>query len=421
MVRESGSRPRVTDRPEYRVPLMVDLAAPADDAPTMVSTFSGCGGSCLGFRLAGYRVLWASEFVAAARETYLANFPTTHVDERDIRTVSADAILASTGLEIGDLDVLEGSPPCSSFSMAGKRSRGWGEVSTYSDTEQRTDDLFDEYVRLVDGLRPRVFVAENVAGLARGVAKGYLKRTLAGMRSLGYAVDARVLDAQWLGVPQRRQRLIFVGVRSDLRLAPAFPKPLPYRYSIRDALPWLSGRKVDGRPDYRSRTALDLDEPYPTVLTEDTVRAVVTGGVETPLDEPAATVQTHGRPDTFSEFSIVGDGPSLDGYALGREYDRLQPGETSDVYFNLVRPHPDEPCPTVTQLGGSNPGVASVVHPTERRKFTIAELRRICGFPDDFILTGTFSQQWERLGRAVPPPMMRAVAETVRDELLRRV
>jgi DNA (cytosine-5)-methyltransferase 1 len=62
-----------------------------------------------------------------------------------------------------------------------------------------------------------------------------------------------------------------------------------------------------------------------------------------------------------------------------------------------------------------------VTHPTERRKFTIAELRRICGFPDDFVLTGTYAQQWERLGRAVPPPMMRAVADTLRDEILRRL
>jgi DNA (cytosine-5)-methyltransferase 1 len=109
--------------------------------------------------------------------------------------------------------------------------------------------------------------------------------------------------------------------------------------------------------------------------------------------------------------------PSPDlGAAIGVEWDKLRPGESSDRYFNLVRPDPDEPVPTVTQAGG-NLGLASVTHPTERRKFTIAELRRLCGFPDDFVLTGSYGQKWERLGRAVPPPMMRAVAAALAEIL----
>ncbi len=110
---------------------------------------------------------------------------------------------------------------------------------------------------------------------------------------------------------------------------------------------------------------------------------------------------------------------SIDGYAIGDEWDRMQPnGVSSSKYFNLVRPDPDKPSPTITQTGGTL-GAASVTHPTEKRKFTIGELKRICAFPDDFILTGSWGQQWERLGRAVPPLMMYAVAKTVRDEILR--
>src|SRR5690606_1952074 len=110
-------------------------------------------------------------------------------------------------------------------------------------------------------------------------------------------------------------------------------------------------------------------------------------------------------------------GASLDGYAIGAEWDKLKPGEQSERYFQLVRPHPDGPSPCVTASGGGAGGAgvagstAGVTHPTERRKFSIAELRRICGFPDDFVLTGTYAQQWERLGRAVPPVMMRHIAE----------
>jgi DNA (cytosine-5)-methyltransferase 1 len=438
-----------SEKPPYRVPLMAELGEIEPNGYTVVSTFSGCVGSCLGFRLAGYRVLWASEFIDAAAETYAANHPTTPLDRRDIRRVTGAEILAAVGRERGDVDVLEGSPPCASFSTAGKRSAGWGSVKPYSDTSQRVDDLFFEYARLVDEIRPRAFVAENVSGLVKGVAKGYFLEILRALRAPGYVVAARLLDAQWLGVPQARQRIIFVGVRADLveryGVGPAFPTPLPYRYSIRDALPEiaaLSGRLNTG---YR-RLDVSPDGPLPAVLATgaaqtryEIVEAVSTSDGRRSLDLPSPTVLSHGRAHTTSELTLAvsrkiahGDvvdenvGASLDGYAIGDAWDRLKPGETSDRYLNLSRPSPDRPSPTVTATGaaagGGAPGsTASVTHPTERRKFTIAELRRICGFPDDFVLTGTYAQQWERLGRAVPPPMMRAVADTLRDEILRRL
>ncbi len=112
--------------------------------------------------------------------------------------------------------MLDGSPPCASFSTAGKREEGWGKVKLYSDARQRTDDLFFEYARILKGLQPKVFVAENVAGLVRGTAKGYFKLILAELKDCGYRVEARLLDARWLGVPQMRERVIFVGVRNDL-------------------------------------------------------------------------------------------------------------------------------------------------------------------------------------------------------------
>lgn len=440
---------------------MTEIAEFPWNGLSVVSTFSGCGGSCLGFKMAGYRVLWASEFVPAARETYRANHPMTHLDESDIRRVTAATIRAV----IGDveIDVLEGSPPCASFSTAGKQQRGWGQVRKYSDVEQRTDDLFDQYIRLVDELRPRAFVAENVAGMVKGVAKGFFKRYLTKMRELPYNVEAMVLDAQWLGVPQRRRRLIFVGVRKDVG-APRWPAPLLYRYSIRDAIPWITqgsqvggrsggepvlrsaedepmdtitaqgvqGRanrgannpsliyevRVEGATGFDGHARRDSDEPSETILQGRSVNVEVVGvgtsnSVDS-LDEPAPTVVSHGRLHTESELSLVLreiEPESALAKAVGGEWDKLQPGEQSDKYMNLILPSEGEPCPTVTALGGTS--AASVAHPYERRKFSIAELRRICGFPDDFILTGTYAQQWERLGRAVPPPMMAAIAKAL--------
>lgn len=377
---------------------MAEIAAVRPNGYRVVSTFSGCGGSCLGFKMAGFRVVYANEFIPAARETYHANHVGVPVDARDIRQVTAASIRDLAGLRKRDVvDVLEGSPPCASFSTAGKRDAGWGEVKPYSDTKQRVDDLFNEYVRLVDELRPRMFVAENVAGLVRGVAKGYFKRVLGALREIGYDVEARLLDAQWLGVPQTRVRLIFIGARADLKATIRFPTPLPYRYSIRDAIPGALGcvQGDNGRGVYGK------------------------GKLKLPVSAPAPCVTTVGMGAKNSYCTKVELDPntSLEGYAVGREYDKLAPGEQSDRYFNLVRPSLDAPCPTITQLGGANPGVASVVHPTEKRKFTIEELRRLCGFPDDFVLTGSYPQQWERLGRAVPPPMMAAVAREVAKTL----
>ena len=107
-------------------------------------------------------------------------------------------ILRATGLEVGELGILDGSPPCAWFSTAGKRSRDWGRIKAYSDTKQRTDDLFLEYVRILAELQPRRFIAENVSGLVKGVGKGWFLGILAALKSAGYRVECRLLDAQWL-------------------------------------------------------------------------------------------------------------------------------------------------------------------------------------------------------------------------------
>lgn len=349
-------------KPPYRIPSMREIEQLPDKGLRIVSTFSGCGGSCLGFRWAGFRTLWASEFIPVARAVYRLNHPGVPVDARDIRQVKPEDILQQIGKSRGELDVLEGSPPCAAFSPCGDREAGWGTVRKYSETRQRVDDLFFEFVRILDGLQPRAFVAENVAGLVRGVAKGYFKMILGELRRVGYEVEARILDAQYLGVPQVRGRLIFIGIRNDLGLKPVFPKPLPYQYTLRDAL---------------GDNLLACD------------------GMSTNVKQ---------RPISCK---------------LLDEWYKLPEGGQSRRYFNLVKAHRDKPCPAIVAEGG-NIGAASVAHPLEPRKFTIAELLRLAGFPDDFQLVGTFRKQWERIGRAVPPPMMRAVAEQVADVLGRK-
>jgi DNA (cytosine-5)-methyltransferase 1 len=456
-IQDDGKGNPVTEpdenRPPYRVPTMAEVAAlRATNGYRMVSTFSGCGGSCFGFEMAGYDVLWANEFVEAAQEVYRLNHPETHLDTRDIRDVMAEDILAQTGLSVGELDVFEGSPPCSAFSTSGRREAGWGKSKAYSDgKKQVVDDLFFEYARLLEGLQPRVFVAENVSGLVKGTAKGYMHLIVDRLESAGYRVQARLLDAQWLGVPQRRQRVIFQGVRKDLQhvdggpLMPVYPKPFPYRYSINDALAVPVGAGIYDAQGNRGATVFDPEtEPAGTItvpggaaslhwqvydVPEAEVRPVGPGVYRQAghrdgrgpwdaldVDEPSPTILAG---ETRMYVSDVPDDQpeTVRGYAIEAEWEKLRPGEVSKKYLNLIKSKNDQPAPTITASGG-HPGSAGPTREVEKRKFTIAELKRICAFPDDMILTGTYAQQWERLGRSVPPLMMRAVAAAVRDEVL---
>ena len=391
---ENGPMMKQVDKPIYQVPSMDDIRALPWNGYNAISTFSGGGGSSTGYRMAGFRVLWASEFIDAARDTYKANKADyTIVDGRDIRQVTADDILSAINMQPGELDLFDGSPPCASFSTAGKRDKGWGKVKKYSDKAQRTDDLFFEYIRLLRGLQPKTFVAENVSGLVKGTAKGYFIEIMRELKASGYRVSCKVLDAQWLGVPQARQRTIFVGVRDDLGIDPAHPKPLPYRYSVREALPWI----VDARQ-------INVFKEPDRVFT----------------DRPCASVTTTGIGAKSSALAVVEAETDISRYAIGAEWDNIGIGQKSDKYLSLVRPSLYRSCPTITQRAGST-STAGVCHPTEKRKFSIAELKRICAFPDDYILTGTYAQKWERMGRAVPPVMMSHIAATVRDEILARI
>ena len=325
--------------------------------------------------MAGFRVLWANEANKEAQRTYRLNHPTSVLDPRDVRKVKPEDVLQATGLKPGQLDLFDGSPPCTAFSTAGKRHKGWGEVNEHQGLVQRVDDLFFEYIRLLRGLQPRTFVAENVSGLVKGTCKGYFLEILKEFKASGYVVEARLLDAQWLGVPQMRQRIIFVGVRQDLSVLPAFPKPLSYRYSVRDACPWI-GRAVEDTGGQWGAGDI-TDRPGPND------RAGAAGHLQ--VEHETLLPPSRLRPDAFNT-SVV----------------RL-----------------DAPCQTVTVASPGND--LAVPGKDGRRRFTISELKRICGFPDDFQLTGSYAQQWMRLGNCVPPVMMYYISSAVRDGILSKL
>lgn len=378
------------DKPAYRVPTMKEIGAIRPNGFQAISLFAGGGGSSLGYRMAGFKMLWANEFIDEARAVYQANAaPGTIVAGEDIRKIDPIGVLRTLGLKPGELDLLDGSPPCSDFSSAGKRNEGWGRVKKYSNKEQRVDDLFFEYVRFIRLMRPKVFVAENVAGLVKGVAKGYFIEIMRAMKACGYRVEAQLLDAQWLGVPQARERIIFQGVREDLDLVPAYPKPLPYRYSVLDAIPEITGSIMPGGRGNRRRR----EEKRPHELGEPLTAVMADGARKTDCQFMVDVVVRQGANGAF-------------GGATWQDTER-------------------NPSPTIGAGPSSGNGLSppsmievSRAGQSEKRKLTIGELKRICAFPDDFEVSGTYGQQWERLGRAVPPLMMRAIAIEVRDRVL---
>ena len=252
-------------KPPYKVPSMAEIEAIPWNGYNVVSTFSGGGGSCLGYRMAGYKVLWANEFVEEAQRTYRANHPDTILNTKDIRTVTVEEILAEIGRSAGEIDLFDGSPPCCAFSTAGQREKGWNKDHLYSDGKsQQIENLFFEYIRLLKGLQPKTFVAENVSGLVKGTALGYFKEFLREMKNCGYNVKAKLLNAKWLGVPQSRERLIFVGVRNDIGIEPVHPKPLPYFYTLKEAFEGLpeereeKDRLIEEYARYRNGTVLKM-------------------------------------------------------------------------------------------------------------------------------------------------------------------
>jgi len=354
---------------------------------TAISCFAGGGGSSTGYRLAGGDILLINEFVESAVATYTANFPDTKVLVDDIKSYTADDFLAMAGVAKGELDILDGSPPCSAFSVAGKREKGWGKEKNYSDGKKQVaiEDLFYEFIRIAEGVQPKVIIAENVKGITFGEAKPKLNSFVNEFERIGYNVTYKVLNGADYGVPQARERTIFICVRDDvaeavgmsfLNIYNIFPSPTVEKHiSMREAL-----------------SDIENDEEEVKMLLD-----FVEGSYQKKFIEPIPfNPKKHTKPSDpqFREWNPKAS------------------------CFNMIRPCPDMPSPTLTQQGQKR-GMSGVFHPEANRKLTIKECKRLMGFPEDFKLLGEFDQQVERLGRAVAPLMYRAVANSIYENVLK--
>lgn len=328
---------------------------------TVISTFSGVGGSSLGYKLAGFNVLASIEFLDYQAHNYRINHsPETRLIEQDIRKIDPTHLIHSLGLKKGELDILDGSPPCSGFSKMGLVEKGWGIEKIYGNRKQRVDDLFFEYTRFLTAIQPKVFVAENVKGLVIGNSKGYFKMIFKALQDCGYNVKAKVINAKFYGVPQDRERLIFIGFRKDLGLNPIFPTPtpkiIPLEYAFRNLPPHQVPKEAHMDPKNKN----------------------------------------------FKVWSCTKLGDKFEKYNL-KTYGK-------SAGFSRVRLHPKKESPTLT----TSPHLFHWEHP---RSLTIPEAKRIVTFPQDFILEGSYRRQYEACGRAVPPLMMKAIATQIRKQI----
>jgi DNA (cytosine-5)-methyltransferase 1 len=314
----------------------------------VISTFSGCGGSSTGYVWAGGKVLLAVEWDDNAVETYRLNYPDTPIYHGDIAKLTVDEALRLTGLNPGELDILDGSPPCQGFSTAGKRM-----------IDDPRNQLFREYVRLLRGLRPKVFVMENVSGMVKGKMKLVFAEILRELKASGYVVSARLMNTMYFGVPQSRERLIFIGVREDLGIAPTHPRGTMRTVTVREA--------------FRSVEIEDVPTPTGTVIAGYLPRVPKGGNMA-----------------------------SLAGY--GQD--------------NLVRPRWDFPSPTVRKDAALT-GYGCFIHPDIDRFLSTAEYKRLGSYPDSFRFAGSYIQAKMRIGNSVPPRFMQAIAEHIRNHILK--
>ena len=191
---------------------------PQKNGLKVFSCFACGGGSTMGYKLCGCEVLGCNEIDPRMNEVYVANHNPKYNYLEDIRDFNKREDLPN---ELYDLDILDGSFPCSPFSMAGKREKDWGKEKKFTEGQkmQTLDDLAFVFIETVAKLRPKVVIAENVKGILFGNAKKYVEKIYAQLNNIGYSVKHWVLKAEEMGVPQARHRVFFIATRLDFDLS----------------------------------------------------------------------------------------------------------------------------------------------------------------------------------------------------------
>lgn len=201
---------------------LTDLKDIPKNGYKVFSCFSCGGGSSMGYKLAGYEVIGNCEIDPKINAMYVKNHHPKYNFLMGVQDFYKEENLPNIPDELYHLDVLDGSPPCSTFSMAGSREDAWGKEKKFREgqAKQVLSDLFFEFIKVVGLLKPKVVIAENVKGMAAGNARGYVNLIRKGFDELDYDVQIFLLNSATMGVPQRRERVFLVCRRRDLGMPP---------------------------------------------------------------------------------------------------------------------------------------------------------------------------------------------------------
>ena len=318
-------------------------------------TFICGGGSSMGYKLAGYHHLGGVELDPSIAAIYKQNHHPEHLYIEDIRDFNKRTDLPE---ELYQLDILDGSPPCSTFSMAGSREDAWGKQKQFKEGQkmQRLDDLVFVYCDTIEKLKPKVCWLENVAGLARGNAKVYAKAIAKRLDEIGYNVQMFLLNGATMGVPQMRERVFFIGLRKDFDL----PK-LVLNFNEQPIL----GKEVS---DYQGPE-----------ITGEKVRLLWENRKKGDASQKHANIRLFGVNANF-----------------GQNY----------MYEDKV-------CPTLTTKGDC------VLHFEKPNLLSASEKKRISSFPQDY-QTPTKDIGW-LCGMSVPPIMTAQISYQIWEQWLKKI
>ncbi len=371
--------------------------------PTAISLFAGVGGCSLGFIQAGYDIRFATDIDAKAVETYRKNFPKTPSERADICDINGLELLERTGLKVGELDILLGGPPCQGFSSAGMKAG-----------DDPRNSLLSHYVRILDCIRPKWFVMENVEGLLTNAGGVHVRDTVQAFLDAGYSVNLEKLYAQGFGVPQRRKRVLIVGNR--LGHDYVFPKPISFysghifrkgevtfESAVGDLPPvaqssdeTLAFRGPPGNDlqAYLRGDALTVTDHYSLPLSSIQLERVCSL-------EPGQTMKhlpEHLQHESFRRraFRRVMDGTSVE--------------KRGGAPSGLKRLFAEEPSLTITSAA-----TREFIHPSQDRPITLRECARLQTFPDSFDFVGDASDRIQQIGNAIPPLLARRVGEHIAE------
>jgi len=334
------------------------------DKGKVFSCFACGGGSTMGYKLAGFDVIGCNEIDPKMIEAYRENHKPKYSFLEPIQTFKLRDDLPA---ELYDLDILDGSPPCSSFSMAGNRGDDWGKEKKFREgqAEQVLDTLFFDFIDLAEKLQPKIVVAENVKGLLLGDARAYVNRINEAFDKAGYYVQHFLFDASKMGVPQRRERVFFLAMRKDL------------------AEPFLESLDMF---TVAPRIRLNFNEPEiacKNILDENAERKELGNSVKKIYDQ---------RLDTE--------------WCLGETAERV--GKRS--HFNYMVINPERASYTVT-------GAGNLIH--NNGYLTEQEFCEIGSYPKDYNFLNNKPEYL--IGMSVPPVMTAQIASQISEQWLAKI